>query len=93
MKNWNRILLVLLLGVVVFSCKKALIDPSGTIALDTTPYTIDYNTLADPNLPADNALTNEKVELGRMLFYEKLLSGNGTMSCASCHVVVSGHRR
>jgi len=85
MKKWNRALLVMLLGVVVFSCKKALIDPSGTIALDTTPYNLDYNTLADPNLPGDNPLTREKVELGRMLFYENLLSGDGSMSCSSCH--------
>ena len=27
-----------------------------------------------------------KVELGRWLFYEKRLSGNETMSCASCHI-------
>jgi cytochrome c peroxidase len=85
MKKWNRVWLVMLLGVVVFSCKKALIDPSGTVALDTTPYNINYNTLADPNLPGDNPLTREKVELGRMLFYENLLSGDGSMSCASCH--------
>lgn len=85
MKKWNRVLLVMLLGVVVFSCKKALIDPSGTVALDTTPYNLDYNTLADPNLPGDNPLTQEKVELGRMLFYENLLSGDGSMSCSSCH--------
>ncbi|REH39116.1 methanobactin biosynthesis cassette protein MbnH [Paraperlucidibaca baekdonensis] len=38
-----------------------------------------------PRLPADNALSAEKVELGRFLFYDKRLSGNGTQSCASCH--------
>jgi len=26
-----------------------------------------------------------KVELGRYLFYDTRLSGNGTQSCASCH--------
>ena len=30
-------------------------------------------------------MTVEKVELGRRLFYEKTLSGNGTYACASCH--------
>jgi cytochrome c peroxidase len=38
-----------------------------------------------PRVPADNALTVEKVELGRHLFYDKRLSANGTQSCASCH--------
>ena len=38
-----------------------------------------------PNVPADNPITEEKVELGRHLFYEPMLSGNSTYSCASCH--------
>src|SRR5687768_3245802 len=38
-----------------------------------------------PKIPADNPLTAEKVELGRHLFYEPMLSGNSTYSCASCH--------
>jgi cytochrome c peroxidase len=32
-----------------------------------------------------NPLTVEGIRLGRMLFYEKKLSGNNTMSCGSCH--------
>jgi cytochrome c peroxidase len=38
-----------------------------------------------PSVPADNALTVEKFELGRRLFYEQRLSVNGTVSCGSCH--------
>ncbi len=38
------------------------------------------------NLPADNPLTNEGVELGRRLFYDTRLSGNNTVSCATCHI-------
>src|ERR1700691_1459107 len=38
-----------------------------------------------PKIPADNPMTAEKVELGRYLFYDTRLSGNGTQSCASCH--------
>lgn len=36
-------------------------------------------------IPADNPLTVEGVELGRHLFYEKQLSGDNSMNCASCH--------
>ena len=32
-----------------------------------------------------NALTQEKIQLGRILFYETLLSKNNTISCSSCH--------
>lgn len=35
--------------------------------------------------PADNAYTPERAELGRMLFYEPLLSRDSSVSCGSCH--------
>ncbi|WP_205703954.1 methanobactin export MATE transporter MbnM [Candidatus Chloroploca sp. Khr17] len=38
-----------------------------------------------PYVPPDNPMTLEKVALGRLLFYDKRLSVNGTMACASCH--------
>ncbi|HTN05409.1 cytochrome c peroxidase [Agriterribacter sp.] len=37
------------------------------------------------NAPADNPVTEAKVELGRLLFYDPILSGNKDVSCASCH--------
>ncbi len=33
----------------------------------------------------NNSLTAEKVELGRALFYDNILSKDNTISCASCH--------
>ena len=38
-----------------------------------------------PAVPADNPMSTAKVELGRYLFYDVRLSGNGTPACASCH--------
>ncbi|RVU33371.1 di-heme enzyme [Rheinheimera riviphila] len=38
-----------------------------------------------PTVPADNPMSEAKVELGRFLFYDQQLSGNGQQSCASCH--------
>ncbi|MEM1023160.1 MAG: MbnH family di-heme enzyme [Myxococcota bacterium] len=35
--------------------------------------------------PEDNPFSPDKAELGRRLFYDVQLSGNGTQSCASCH--------
>jgi cytochrome c peroxidase len=37
------------------------------------------------NTPLDNPITNAGATLGRVLFYDKKLSANGTISCASCH--------
>lgn len=39
-----------------------------------------------PRIPADNPMTNEKVELGRFLFYDTNLSANQVQSCSSCHL-------
>jgi cytochrome c peroxidase len=38
-----------------------------------------------PRVPADNPMSVAKAELGRFLFYDKRLSGNGKQACASCH--------
>jgi cytochrome c peroxidase len=41
--------------------------------------------LPPPVVPPDNPMSQAKVELGRHLFYDKRLSADGSMSCASCH--------
>lgn len=40
--------------------------------------------------PKDNPQTTEKVELGKMLYFDPRLSIDGTISCNSCHNVMSG---
>jgi cytochrome c peroxidase len=40
---------------------------------------------AQNNAPANNPVTNAGATLGRVLFYDKNLSANNTISCASCH--------
>ena len=44
----------------------------------------DYLSNRD-NTPANNAITNPGATLGRVLFYDKNLSTNNTIACASCH--------
>jgi cytochrome c peroxidase len=63
------------------------IDWSGL----TTPYNLVIPAYFPPmDIPADNPLTVEGVELGRYLFWEKKLSGNNTQSCGSCHLPQHG---
>ena len=38
-----------------------------------------------PAVPADNPMSSAKVELGRLLFYDKRISFNSKESCGSCH--------
>ncbi|MBC7449676.1 MAG: cytochrome-c peroxidase [Hymenobacteraceae bacterium] len=52
-----------------------------------TPYqlVVPATLFAPARIPASNPLTNEGVELGRFLFYEKRLSADNTVSCGTCH--------
>lgn len=79
------IIVLILAGVVIYSCKK---EVTGTMTeYNPAPYAVNMvnNTLPPGNFPSDNLLTIEKVRLGKMLFYEKNLSSDGTVSCGSCH--------
>ena len=40
----------------------------------------------EPRVPADNPMLEAKFQLGRALFYDKRVSGNGTLACAGCHL-------
>jgi len=42
------------------------------------------------NIPKDNPLTEEKIKLGKKLYFEKSLSVDGSISCASCHIPEKG---
>ncbi len=46
--------------------------------------------LGPPPVPADNAQTPEKVALGKLLFFDARLSGNGSTSCVTCHLPTAG---
>ncbi|MFQ5928442.1 MAG: cytochrome-c peroxidase [Acidobacteriota bacterium] len=42
------------------------------------------------DIPEDNAITPEKAALGRQLFFDERISGDGNLSCYSCHVCELG---
>jgi cytochrome c peroxidase len=51
----------------------------------------DWQTLPETApAPADNPTTAEKVELGRMLYFDPRFSHTGTVSCNSCHNLMLG---
>jgi cytochrome c peroxidase len=55
------------------------------------PVQFQFRALSEyDNTPIDNSITDEGATLGRVLFYDKKLSANGTISCASCHQAEHG---
>lgn len=76
----------LLVGIAFGIFAVALTFFPDSVHLATDPYVWELpKGFPKPAVPADNPMTAEKVELGRHLFYDKSLSGNGTQSCATCH--------
>ncbi len=61
---------------------------SSLVALQTRPYQFSYpaNFGGRFFIPEDNPTTEEGVYLGRLLFYEKRLSADNSLSCGSCHI-------
>jgi len=92
MSYWTQILSISLL-LATLSCKKEPVLPSemeednlisGSYA--PTAYTFDVpDYMPRPIVPADNPMTEEGVALGRMLFFDPILSADSSLSCAGCH--------
>jgi cytochrome c peroxidase len=53
--------------------------------LDLPPHYMDEEAGISDNTPFDNPITDIGATLGRVLFYDKKLSANNSISCASCH--------
>lgn len=69
-----------ILGLV--SCQKTEIGKKETGAYPLQNFPSYFGRY---EIPANNPLTYEGIALGRMLFYDKQLSKDNTISCASCH--------
>lgn len=61
-------------------------EPAAQAPVAGTPYELKIPAGLPPlEIPADNPLTVEKIELGKMLYFDKRVSKDGTISCATCH--------
>ena len=62
--------------------------PKGPVA-----YKISYPLGLDAesaSIPKDNPLTEEKIKLGKRLYFDKGMSIDGSLACASCHIPDKG---
>ena len=93
-KLWP-LFLVLLWAIFMASCTSAQKEEKKAVAVPKGPtlYKLDYPLGLDADaavIPADNPLTEEKIKLGKRLFFDKSLSIDKTISCASCHIPEKG---
>jgi cytochrome c peroxidase len=87
-------LLATALAAGLSACSEPSATPADAAPQDAAPQDADLGAYVwdlpmgfpQPQVPEDNPMTVDKVELGRHLFYDLRLSGNGTQACASCHL-------
>ena len=83
---WCRLFTVFVLG-----CGELPdVDPPVSSALTEIPEVPGYSQLVQETAPADNQLNESRAQLGKQLFFDKRLSSDGTIACASCHQQVHG---
>ncbi|MEZ8157785.1 cytochrome-c peroxidase [Vibrio splendidus] len=71
--------------------KAALFILIGMAGLPNVVYAkVQLEPLGEVPVPADNKQTPEKIELGKILFYDGRLSGDTTSPCAGCHIQSQG---
>jgi cytochrome c peroxidase len=89
MRSW----ISLALGLLALGAVPAEERP-GPVPADTLPANLGVDQVPlglDPRPGrADNPLTAAKVHLGRLLFFDPILSADGTVACASCHQPAHG---
>ena len=73
----NLFIAILAVGIGITSCAPGPISVPVDQRIGALPeFVID---------PVDNPSTSEKVELGKLLFWDPILSGNFDVACATCH--------
>lgn len=82
----NPVILILLFAAAVYAQEKVIdLTNPANYANQTVPAYITKD-----NTPVDNEITDLGATLGRVLFYDKRLSRNNTISCSSCHNQANG---
>ncbi len=59
--------------------------PTSLLAAGDPDYDEPLGALGPPPIPADNKQTPEKIELGKLLFFDPRLGGDASVACVDCH--------
>lgn len=76
--------LIISIGIVGFlltACKKEAVKDGNTVITLATPKGFPY-----PTIPVDNQPTENRIALGKKLFFDPILSRDSSLSCSSCHL-------
>ena len=82
MKNW---IVYCFLFFLITSCSSSENEIYTPISATLEIPALFQEKLIPPVIPNNNPLTEEGIALGKKLFFDKILSGDNSQSCASCH--------
>lgn len=84
-RNISAIVISHISSIIVFSIFS--LYPSKVFSTPANePYLLNLpEGVLEPIIPEENPLTKEKIELGKLLYFDKRLSADDTVSCATCH--------
>lgn len=98
-RNFLSLLFVAALGLVCWTLSTSAIEenhrsdspqkkpvlPKDTLPKDLVVESVPTGFLQEFPVPDDNPMTEQRIALGRRIFFDPILSKDGTVSCASCH--------
>ena len=87
---FNLALMVTIILVVLIAACSRFESTKAEFKPEIQPLPAQLKTYEAMAIPADNPLTPEKVALGRQLWFDTRLSGDGAHSCYGCHVCEKG---
>lgn len=88
-KTAAKLVLALVVALAFVACGAAP-EPEAPKREAVAPAFPELPGYAAMQVPPENAMTAEKVALGKQLYYDKRLSGDGSRSCYSCHLKEHG---
>ncbi|HFC53115.1 MAG TPA: tryptophan tryptophylquinone biosynthesis enzyme MauG [Gammaproteobacteria bacterium] len=85
-KGTGAVRSLVLAGAVALTTGAGMVHAGGEMVFKAGDPTLQQWLLPEePPYPEDNKPTPERITLGKMLFFDPRLSGDGNMSCATCH--------
>ena len=81
-----KVVLIVIASLSGIACQTQSSTHYDDLGVNSSAFTWSVGDAAPlPIEPEDNPMTEAKFQLGRHLFYDTRLSGNGTQACSSCH--------
>ncbi len=82
----KRIFLIVCCVSLIIACRKdsaevEMVDSGNVVITLQPPIGFPY-----PNIPSDNQPTQNRIDLGKKIFFDPILSRDSTISCGSCHL-------